>query len=75
MNINLAHAYQTGFQTAASPIAEGIFVFHDDLRIFLTGILFFVRYIRYACITRFSAKGNVSGTSYRLLHASVLEVV
>ena len=75
MNINLSHAYQTGFQTAASPIAEGIFVFHDDLRIFLTGILFFVRYIRYACITRFSAKGNVSGTSYRLLHASVLEVV
>ena len=75
MTINLAHAYQTGFQMAASPIAEGIFVFHDDLRIFLTGILFFVRYIRYVCMTRFSSTNNTSGKTHRLLHASVLEVV
>ena len=75
MNINVAHAYQTGFQTAGTPIAEGIFVFHDDLRIFLTGILFFVRYVRYACLVRFTAHNNVSGKTHRLLHASVLEVV
>ena len=75
MNINVAHAYQMGFQTPASPIAEGISAFHDDLRIFLTGILFFVRYVRYACFVRFAAKNNITGTSHRLLHASVLEVV
>lgn len=75
MTINLAHAYQTGFQMAASPIAEGIFAFHDDLRIFLTGILFFVMYVRYACFVRFSAVNNVQGKSYRLLHASTLEVI
>ena len=75
MQVNLAHNYQTGFQTPASPIIEGISIFHDDLRIFLTGILFFVRYIRYVCLVQFSASNNASGKTHRLLHASVLEVV
>jgi len=74
MPINIAYPYQTGFQTPASPIMEGITVFHDDLRIFLTGILFFVRYIMYVCIVTFSSEKR-EGKTYRLLHASVLEVV
>ena len=75
MNINVAKPYQRGFQTPASPIIEGISVFHDDLRIFLTGILCFVMYIMYACIVRFSSEKSVNGKTQRLLHASVLEVV
>jgi len=35
-------SYQITFQQPASPIAEGIFVFHDDLILFLIGILGFV---------------------------------
>jgi len=41
--------WQRGFQTPATPIAEGIFTFHDDLRIFLTLIFIFVAYIRAVC--------------------------
>ena len=67
---------QRGFQTPASPIAEGIFAFHDDLRIFLTGILCFVRYILFVCLYRFAFSAQaVKGTSYRLVHASVLEII
>ena len=75
MNINVAKPYQRGFQSPASPIIEGISVFHDVLRIFLTGILCFVMYIMYACIVRFSSEKSVIGKTQRLLHASVLEVV
>ena len=71
-----AHNWQRGFQTPASPIAEGIFAFHDDLRIFLTGILFFVRYILWICLKHFGfTKGANKVTSHRLIHASVLEIV
>ncbi len=63
-----------GFQTPASPIAEGIFAFHDDLMIFLAGILCFVRYILFVCLSRFSSL-KTNGKSYRLVHASVLEIV
>jgi len=75
MNINVASPYQLGFQTPSSPIIEGISVFHDDLRIFLTGILFFVLYIIFACVFHFSSEKSVNGKTQRLLHASILEVV
>ncbi len=68
--------WHRGFQTPASPIAEGIFAFHDDLRIFLTGILCFVRYILAVCLHRFGFNVDVNkATSHRLIHASVLEVI
>ena len=68
--------WQRGFQTPASPIAEGIFAFHDDLRIFLTAILSFVRYLIAVCLNRFAfSEAAKKGTSHRLVHASVLEVV
>ena len=68
--------WQRGFQAPASPIAEGIFAFHDDLRIFLTGILCFVRYILAVCIQRFYVPANaINPVSHRLVHASVLEII
>jgi len=71
-----SHNWQRGFQTPASPIAEGIFAFHDDLRIFLTAILSFVRYLLAVCLNRFAFSEEAKkGTSHRLVHASVLEVV
>lgn len=69
-----ARDWQRGFQTPASPIAEGIFSFHDDLRIFLTGILCFVRYILAECLNRFS-RTDSNNTSQRLVHASTLEII
>jgi len=70
---------QRTFQTPASPIAEGIFSFHDDLMIFLTGILVFVRYIRYICRQTFghnvTEKARTPYVERRLIHAPVLEVI
>lgn len=69
-----ARNWQRGFQTPASPVAEGIFSFHDDLRIFLTGILFFVRYVLAVCLNRF-VKSSSNVASQRLVHAATLEIV
>jgi cytochrome c oxidase subunit 2 len=71
-----ARPWQRGFQTPASPIREGIVSFHDDLRIFLTGILCFVRYLRFVVLRQFSHRGtNPNRPVERLVHASTLEVV
>jgi len=74
MPTSVATNYQRGFQTPATPVAEGITLFHDDLRIFLTGILFFVMYRLYACLNQFGSQAK-GGKVHRLVHASVLEVV
>lgn len=73
-------AWQRGFQIPASPIAEGIFAFHDDLMIFLTGILAFVMYILIMCFSRYASRNTLPAlysdhSTHRLIHASVLEVV
>ena len=70
--------WQRGFQTPASPIAEGIVAFHDDLRIFLTGILCFVRYVLAVCLHRFGRTTTADGLAHpvdRLVHASTLEII
>lgn len=72
---NAPYNWQRGFQTPAAPIAEGIRAFHDDLRVFLTRIACFVFYLLYACLAHFTVKDGVEGTTQRLVHASVLEVV
>jgi len=76
VNAEPSRNWQRGFQTPASPIAEGIFAFHDDLRIFLTGILCFVRYRLAVCLQRFAFSAQAEkGTSFRLVHASALEII
>ena len=79
--------FQIGFQTPVTPIAEGIFAFHDDLIIFLTGILFFVRYIIYACLTQFLKQEKINKQTTRpiyvgknhiphhFVHAPFLEII
>lgn len=69
-----AHNGQFGFQTPASPIAEGIISFHDDLMVFLTLILCFVLYIMTVCLVRFGFN-NQNGAPQRLTHASTLEII
>lgn len=72
---NVAESWQIGFQKPASPMADGIFAFHDDLRVFLVGILVFVIYILYTCFSLFTRKENDNYKTYRLIHASTLEIV
>lgn len=71
---------QIGFQTPVSPIAEGIFAFHDDLMIFISGILFFVGYLMYACLVQYAKPAAGSQTKgnnmpHHFVHAPVLEII
>jgi len=70
-----ASNWQLGFQYPASAIAKGIMVFHDDLMVFLTLILFFVMYILYVCINTFVAKKDKKIYAERLTHATTIEII
>lgn len=72
-----AKNWQLGFQAPASPVSEGIIAFHDDLRVFLTLVFFFVVYALYTIVTEFGSK-KVAAKNFeteRLVHASTLEIV
>ncbi len=70
-----ASNWQIGFQNPASAIAKGIIVFHDDLMVFLTLILFFVVYVLFTCVKLFSAKQDKKAYSERLTHATTIEII
>jgi len=70
-------SYQITFQQPASPIAEGIFTFHDDLILFLIGILGFVLRIMIS-IYAIGQKGSNNTkifSSIRVVHESKLEII
>ena len=74
--LNFVNASKRSFQTPASPIAEGIFSFHDDLRVFLSGILFFVVYILARCLYQFGFSAEAKkGITHRLVHAPIVEII
>lgn len=66
--------WQLGFQQSAAPVMEGITAFHDDLMVFLTLILGFVVYILGVCIVQYTDTTG-RGTSARLVHAPLIEIV
>jgi heme/copper-type cytochrome/quinol oxidase subunit 2 len=51
---NPVTTFQMGFQDPASPVAEGISAFHNDLRVLIRFILRFVVFVIHYCITTFS---------------------
>lgn len=51
---NPVTTFQIGFQDPASPVAEGISAFHNDLRVLVRFILRFVVFIMHYCLTTFS---------------------
>jgi heme/copper-type cytochrome/quinol oxidase subunit 2 len=55
--------YQMGFQDPASPVAEGISAFHNDLRIIVRFILSFVVSVLHYCIVNFNADAVVLKTN------------
>jgi len=65
--------WQFGFQMPATPIARGIFSFHDDLMVFLVLILFFVMYVLTVCVYNYSS--NKKTTTEHIVHASTLEII
>jgi cytochrome c oxidase subunit 2 len=75
LDVALGHPnpWQLGFQLPGSPIARGIFAFHDDIMVFLTMVLMFVIYVLAVCLYKYNAKK--SETTEHVVHASVLEIV
>jgi len=76
-NIGAPISYQITFQQPASPIAEGIFTFHDDLILFLIGILGFVLIIILSIISIGKTGSNNIKlfSSIRVVHEAKLEVI
>lgn len=67
--------YQLGFQTPASPTMEGIVRFHDELFLFLAGILGVVFYMFIVCIVRYGSHSSQKNKVWRFVHASQLEII
>jgi len=68
-----ARPWQRGFQDPASPIAEGIIRFHDDLMFVLVFVSVFVAWIMGRCVMHFNEKANP--TPSQVVHGTVIEVV
>lgn len=65
--------WQFGFQTPASPVAEGIINFHHDLFFFLTAICVFTFYMLARCLVLFDK--DVNKTPLVVTHAPALEII
>lgn len=65
--------WQFGFQTPVTPVMEGIVNFHHDLFFFLVMILFFVMYMLFMCVRKFSNVRN--NNVYIVTHAPTLEII
>ena len=74
---DLAHAqatdWQTGFQEAATPVAERLYEFHNFLLYIITGIVLFVMGLLLFVMVRFNAKSNP--TPSQTTHNTFLEIV
>ena len=66
------YPWQTGFQTAASPVMERISGFHDLLFVIITLITLFVLALMIYVVVRFRASANPTPT--KTVHNSFLEV-
>jgi len=68
-----AEAWQIGIQDPATPVAEGMILFHDYLAFFLVFIGVFVFWLLYTIIEKFNEKANPKPLVFT--HSSVLEIV
>ena len=88
INKNLSYnpltTFQMGFQDPASPVAEGISAFHNDLRVLIRFILRFVVFVLHYCLTSFSKDASIDNdifsrktvtTKYPITHGTILEVL
>jgi len=68
-----AQPWQLGFQNPASPIAEGIIYFHNDLMVILVFIVLFVGYMQFRTVQIFDFKKNPVASTQ--VHGSVIEII
>jgi cytochrome c oxidase subunit 2 len=77
--MDAARFWQLGFQDPASPIMEGIIDFHNHLMVFLFGVVIFVCWLLFRCLSYYLYQGNVqTSLSYYdeyFTHSTILEVV
>lgn len=73
-NLDIAEAWQIGFQDPASPIMEEIVNFHHYVMVYLTFILFGVAYILVETLRAYSKKNRYIAHKY-LIHGTWLEII
>lgn len=65
--------WQFGMQDPATPIAEGILIFHDHIMFFIVGIVVFVFWLLTRCLFLYNADANKTVDNFT--HSTVLEIV
>ena len=73
-NLDVAEAWQLGFQDPASPIMEEIVNFHHYVMVYLTFILFAVAYILVETLRTYNKSNKYIAHKY-LIHGTWLEIM
>ena len=73
-NLDVAEAWQLGFQDPASPIMEEIVNFHHYVMVYLTFILFAVAYILAETLRTYNKSNRYIAHKY-LIHGTWLEII
>jgi len=69
-----AEPWQFGFQSAATPVMEGIINFHNHIMFFLIGVGIFVFWLLFRCLSFFSADSNTNKID-NFTHATNVEII
>ena len=72
--LDAAEPWQIGFQAPATPLMEGIIVFHNHIMFFLIGVGVFVMWLLFRCLSFYNAETNKEAID-NFTHATVVEIV
>mgnify|MGYP001227867151 FL=1 len=73
VSADAARPWQLMFQDPATPIAEGVMDFHNDLMFVVVFVGIFVGYVLVRCIQLYNS--DVNSVPNRVQHGTVLEIV
>jgi cytochrome c oxidase subunit 2 len=72
--LDAAEPWQFGFQSAATPVMEGIINFHNHIMFFLIGVGVFVFWLLFRCLSFFSTDNNTNKID-NFTHATNVEII
>jgi len=72
--LDAAEPWQFGFQSAATPVMEGIINFHNHIMFFLIGVGVFVFWLLFRCLAFYSADNNTNKID-NFTHATNVEII
>ena len=72
--LDAAEPWQFGFQSAATPVMEGIINFHNHIMFFLIGVGVFVFWLLFRCLSFFAADSKTKKID-NFTHATNVEII